>query len=121
MLRSLILRVAHAHQSDGVSRRAVDLLRNTKLYVVDADIADADHVLSERSTRGRAVAEGGVESGRGVGDAVGAAVLGAELAAAAGVGAGGFAGWGGGGVEVEIAAARVEDDDLVLGWGADGD
>ena len=59
-----VLAVHKAHQTDGISSRAVNLVRNTELNTVNSDIANPDIILSKWTNSGAAVAEGSVESGR---------------------------------------------------------
>ena len=121
MPRRLIRTIPHPHQPHRKPRRTLHLRRHPKLHPTNTHITHTHNILRERAGRRAAVAELGVEGGRGLDDGVGFGGGGVEGAAFAGVGAVGLAGGGGGGVEVEVAGAGVEDDYLLLGGGAYGD
>jgi hypothetical protein len=120
-LGRLVGTVSQAHQTDRITCSACHFVRNAKLNASDRQISNADCVLGERTKGGAAIAEAGVEGGRLRDNLVcrGCAVV--EGASAAAVGTVSLAARCRRGVEVEVTAACVENNHLLLGWGSDCD
>lgn len=70
-LTRFVLAVSKTHQTDGITSRAVNLVRNAKLDTINPHIADPNDILSKRTSGGTAVAERRVESWRFSDDLVG--------------------------------------------------